>query len=186
MMETSVRVARVYAEAMLAIGREQGAIEGIHDDLKDLAVLYDEDAKFRSFFTSPRIDRETKARIVRTVFQGRICAPVLGLLLLLVRKGRETVLDNIHDEFVRFRDEAEGRVHVWLRSAKPLPASDVEAFRSRIAERSGRTVVMHEILDPSLIGGVVVRVNDFVLDGSIRRRLKALRKNLLAKERLFD
>jgi F-type H+-transporting ATPase subunit delta len=186
MMETSVRVARVYAEAMLAIGREQELMERIHDDLKDLAKLYDEDPKFRSFFTSPRFDRVEKARIARKIFTGQVCEPVLGLLLLLVRKGRETVLDNIYDQFVRYRDEAEGRAHVWLRSAKPLLPEDVEAFRARIAAASGRTVVMHEILEPELIGGVVVRVNDFVLDGSIRRRLKALRKNLLTKERLFD
>jgi F-type H+-transporting ATPase subunit delta len=186
MINVSDRVARVYAEALIAIGREQDCISRLYDDLRMLAGLYDENPKFRAFFTSPRVDPAKKYEVLKRTFEDRVCPPVLGLLRVLIRKRREAVLDNVADLFGRFKDEAEGKVHVFVTTARALLDDQREAITARVATATGKGVLYHEKADPALIGGTVVRVGDYVVDGSIRRRLKALRKNLVAKGRLFE
>jgi F-type H+-transporting ATPase subunit delta len=186
MINVSDRVARVYAEALIAIGRERDCIPRLYDDLKALADLYDRDPEFRAFFTSPRFDPDWKYGVLKRALEKKLCPPVLGLMRVLIRKRRETVLDNVADLFGRFRDEAEGKVHVFVTTARELGGDQREAIAARVAAFTGKGVVYHEKTDPALIGGTVVRIGDRVVDGSIRRRLKALRKNLVAKERLFD
>ncbi|MCU0725593.1 MAG: ATP synthase F1 subunit delta [Planctomycetes bacterium] len=186
MINRSDRVARVYAEALIAIGREQGLVERIHEELTALASLSGTDPQMRAFFTSPRIAQEKKYEVLKKILEGQVCPPVLGLLRVLIRKRRETILDNVADLFGRFKDEAEGKVHVFVTTARALLDDQREAITARVATATGKGVLYHEKADPALIGGTVVRVGDYVVDGSIRRRLKALRKNLVAKGRLFE
>jgi F-type H+-transporting ATPase subunit delta len=181
----SIPAAREYAEAMIAIAREKDQLTTIYDELMALRKLYDDDREFRAFFTSPRMDPDEKFRILRKVFDGKLSMPMLGLIHVLIRKRRELLLDNIADQFQRFQDLAEGKVHVHLTSARPV----AEEIRERIvtmAEKDfEKKAVIHETIDESLIGGMVLRVGDLRIDNSIRRKLEVLRKNLMAKEKLF-
>jgi F-type H+-transporting ATPase subunit delta len=186
MMNPSTRAARVYAEAMIAIGKEQGTLGDIHDELMGLNQLYRENREFRAFFTAPGIDSDEKYRVLKRALGDQVSKPVLGLLSVMIRKGREPLLDNIADQFVRFKDIAEGKVHVRVETARALADDQKDSIRELVEKKSGMTAELHETISPELIGGTIVRVNDFVIDGSLRRRLKALKKGLVAKGRLFD
>jgi len=180
----SIPAAREYAEAMIAIGRERDTLSTIYDELMALRALYD-DKEFRAFFTSPRLDPDEKFRILRKAFDGRFSLPILGLVNVLIRKRRELLLDNIADQFQRFQDLAENKVHVHLHTARPV-TDEIKARIAAIAEKDhGKTAIIHEKVEPELIGGMVLRVGDYRIDGSIRRKLEALRKSLMAKDKLF-
>jgi len=180
----SIPAAREYAEAMIAIGRETDQLTTIYDELMALRSLYD-DREFRAFFTSPRIDPDEKFRILTKAFDGKFGKPILGLVSVLIRKRRELLLDNIADQFQRFQDLAEGKVHVYLRSDRPVEDDIRERIQKIATDDHGKTAVIHETIDPELIGGMILRVGDYMVDGSIRRKLQVLRKGLMAKERLF-
>jgi F-type H+-transporting ATPase subunit delta len=184
-MNVSIRAARVYAEALLDIANESGELARVHDDLMALRKLYDEEREFRGFFTSPRLDPDEKFRIVQKLFGDELSKPVLGLLHVMIRKGRELLLDNVADEFVRYEDQAQGKVHLHVRTARALPDDQREAMRNAIATRTGKTVEMHESVEPELIGGAIVKLGDMVIDGTLRRKLQALKKRLVAKEQMF-
>lgn len=173
-------VARVYAAALTEIGRETKSLGTIHDDLVAVRALYDGDAWFRQFFTSPRIDRTVKWEAVRKAFEGKLGRPVLGLLKVLIDKGREPTLDNVADQFDKMKDLAENRIHAYVTVARPLADEIRKALAGRLERASGLTVALHERVDPAVLGGAAIRVGDRVIDRTLRTRLAAMRKGLLA------
>lgn len=182
-MNRSDPAARSYAEALLWMARERGRLGAVLDDLRGVEGVFHAERRVWSLFTSPRVDREHKERIVREAFAGRLGEEVLGLLVVLVRKGREPIYDNIVDQFVRFKDIEEKRLHVHVQSARPLDAEARAALEAAVAESSGQTVVLHERTDPALLAGLVVRVGDAVLDGSLRSRLRGLAGKLTGERK---
>lgn len=177
-MNVSQAVARVYAEALLDLGVARGVLPRIVDDLAAVRDLFDRDRTFREFFGSPRLDPTVKKRVLAKAFAGRLDRPVMGLLSVLVDKRREMVLDNIVAEFERFRDLREGRAHVHVTSAAPLGGDLADELRARLERATGKKVKLHERLDPRVLGGLVVKLGDKVIDGSLRRRLDRLRRGL--------
>lgn len=186
MLNPSVRAARVYAEALIDIGKEQQLMPRIYDELMFLRKLYDEDREFRGFFTSPRLNADLKYEALKKAIGDEVCRPVLGLLKVIIQKGRELLLDNIADQFARFKDLAEGMVHVHVGTARPLGQDQKDRIAARVEELMGQTPVLHERVQPELLGGTIVRVGDYVVDGTLIRKLRALRKSLVAKEQLFE
>lgn len=177
-MSASLAVARVYAEALLDLGMAADSLSRIVDDLHAVRKLFDEDRTFREFFGSPRIDPIEKKRILAKAFGERLDRPVMGLLSVLVDKRREMVIDNIVDEFDRFRDLREGRVHAHVTSAVPLAEGLREEIRTRLEKATGKKVKVHERVEPRVLGGLLVKLGDRVLDGTLRRRLDRLRRGL--------
>lgn len=172
-------VAKVYAEALVQVGQEQKALGQIHDDLKLAVDIYDSEPWFREFFTSPRIDREEKWKAIRTAFEGKIGKQVLGLLNVLIMKGREAALDNVYGQFERFRDEHENRLHAYVTVASPMEDSFRDGLVKRLSTASGKNVELHERVDPTALGGAKLRVGDKVIDRTLKTRLTALREHLL-------
>jgi F-type H+-transporting ATPase subunit delta len=172
-------VARVYAAALTEIGRGTSTLPAIYDDLQAVRKLYDGDAWFRQFFTSPRIDRVVKWRGIEKAFTGKVGRPVLGLLRVLIDKGRESVLDNVVDQFANFKDLAENRVHAHLVVARPLADEIRNALTTRLEKTTGKHVALHERVDPAALGGVSLRIGDRVIDRTLRTKLNAMKKQLL-------
>ena len=103
---------------------------------------------------------------------------MLGFLDVLFRKKREPLFDNILDQFVRFEDESENRIRVQVKSATPMADDLLESLKNRITMGSGKTVELETSVDPKLLGGAVIRVGDRLVDGSLRSRIRKLRKEL--------
>lgn len=177
--------ARVYAEALLALGREKDNLARIGEDLKAILELYDESREFRLYFDSPLIDADAKFKVLKDSLGGKIDREVLGLLRVMIRKGREPILRGVAEQFERLKDVVEGRVHVFVRAARPFTEEQNESIRTNVETATGMQAVIHETVEPELIGGAVVRVGDKIIDGSVRARLRSLRKDLLKGERIF-
>jgi F-type H+-transporting ATPase subunit delta len=182
-MNVSQAAARVYAEALFDIGIETGTIGQVYDDLH---AAYDAlnglDADLRTFFNLPQFRRDDKRRIINLAFEGKVSRPVLGLLHVLVEKRREPLLDNVVEEFDRYRDQHEGRVRARVVTARKLDDDLLNALRSAIEQRTQKSVVLTETVDPEVLGGLRVNVGDRVLDGTLRRSLQDMRRSFAATQ----
>lgn len=172
-------VARVYAAALTEIGRETGTLGAIHDDIQALRRMVEADPWFRHFWTSPRLDRAVKWRAVEAALKGRIGRPMLGLLKVLVDKGREPALDNVAKQFEHLKDLAENRVHAHVLVARPLPDDLRLALKARLEKQCGKSVEIHERVEPAVLGGAAIRIGDRIIDRTFRTRLAALERQLL-------
>ena len=179
-MNVSSAAARVYAKALFDIGVAEQAVGSIYDDLCSVdAVLGGLDPELR-FFDLPQLRRDDKKRILKLAFEGKVGRPVLGLLLLLVEKRREPLLDNVVEEYEHYRDRHEGRIQASVTTARKMDPELAEALRVALEQRTKKAVVLQERVDPDVLGGIRVNLGDAVIDGTVRRGLQDMRRTLVA------
>jgi F-type H+-transporting ATPase subunit delta len=180
-MNAMQAAARVYAKALFDVGLDERALGSISDDLHAVQdALGGLDPELRAFFDLPLLRPADKGRILDVTFGGKVGRPVLGLLHVLVRKRRELLFDGIVEEFDHYRDDYEGRVRATVITARTLDGDLAQALRDALEQRTKKTVVLNELVDPEAIGGIRVNLGDSVLDGTIRRGLSDMRRSLVA------
>lgn len=175
-------IARNYAETLLAVARRHGgedAVDAYARAIDDVGELLRREPRVRQFLETPRIDAEAKKRAVRSAFAGRVPEHLLRFLLVVVEKRRQGLLPQIADEYHALVDQLRGRVRADVTLAQqPTPELQRELVGT-LERKLGKTVVPTFRVDPGLVGGIVVRVGDKILDGSVRSRLAALRRRLV-------
>ena len=179
-MNISQAVARVYAKALFDLGEQDGSLGQIFDELHGIQAAADASPEVNDFLQSPKLKRADKIRVMDELFADKVSRPVLGLLHVLIEKRREPVFDNIVEEFAKYRDEHEGRVHARVTSARPLSEDQVEALTAALAKSSGKTVQLKQKVNPAVIGGIRVNLGDYVLDGTVLRKMNELRRSFAA------
>jgi F-type H+-transporting ATPase subunit delta len=180
MQETTI--ARSYAEALLELAGADHKVDLYDDELRLIADLMRTEDEFRLFLETPRIDPADKKRVVRAVFEKKIPGRLLRFLLVVIEKRRARLLPTIAAEFSDLVDEQHGRLKVEVTTATEPDKALSSDLKKRLSKLLGKDVVPRYRLDPRIIGGVIVRVGDTVMDGSIRHRLQLLRRRLLKTE----
>lgn len=175
----SQAAAKVYAEALLMVGQEQNCLGEIFDDLHAIREAQGRDREVMHFFGSPEISQETKWKVLRATLEGKVCQPVLGLVHVLIYKGRGALFDNVVQQFDKFKDAHENRMHAYVTVASAMDDGYKADLVRRLSGESGKTVVLHEKVDPAVLGGAALRLGDKVIDRTLKTRLSALRKHLL-------
>jgi len=168
----------MYAAALLEIGREKGSVGKIHEGLQLLKGAWD-DASFRDFFTSPRVNKDEKAKTMILALKDKVVPEFLNFVLLLIKKRREPVFDNIVNQFDKYRDEAEGRAHAFVEAGSPFDEAEKEALKAALRQASGgKDIVLHYEEKPDLLGGARVRMGDLLVDTTLKRRLARLAREV--------
>lgn len=168
---------RMYARALLEAAREQGRAERVAAEVHELAGALDAVPELERFLRNPEVDAQEKAAVLEEIATG---ADELtrNFLRLLVEKGRAGELREVDAELQALVARAENRLTVELQTAHELTDEEAEAIVERIERASGRRVEATRTVDPSLIGGIVLRIGSFRADGSVRGRLERLRHEL--------
>jgi F-type H+-transporting ATPase subunit delta len=172
-------IARPYARALLEVAQASGDLDGWSAALAAAAAVLG-DARARRVIADPRQTPADQARFV-----GDVCADVPGgallgsqqgrnLLMLLAENDRLNVLPEIAAQFEQLKARAENRVNVTLVAATEVDDAVADTVARSLEQRLGRTVQLTVEVDPSLIGGAVIRAEDMVIDGSVRSRLQRL------------
>ncbi|MEK9502843.1 ATP synthase F1 subunit delta [Gemmatimonadota bacterium DH-20] len=172
-------VARNYAEALFDLARRHEGLEAFGEGIAMVASLVDDDPRLRQFLETPRIDAEAKKSALRKALGGRVPPMLVNFLLVVIDKRRQRLIGTIATEFAALVDEHENRAHVEVTVAQPLNDATSAALTERLSRLLGKTAVPHVRVDPSIIGGVVVRAGDTIYDGSLRRRLSRMRRQLM-------
>ncbi|MDX1530096.1 MAG: F0F1 ATP synthase subunit delta [Rhodothermales bacterium] len=171
-------VARRYAQALFREAEEQGKVERIDSDVQAVQESLEASRELERFFQSPVVGREKKEAVVAKLFDGKVDALLVRLIQLLVEKGREDIFPAVVGQYAELRDERLGVVEARVKSAMPLEPDEADTLRKALEAKTGKKVRMRIEVEPSLLGGVVVRIGDRVYDGSARHQLETLREHL--------
>ncbi len=172
-------VARNYAETLFALAQRHEGLDAYGSGIETVARLLEESPKLRLFIETPRIADEDKKAVVRKAFQGAIPDKLVSFLLITIDKRRQRLLRDIAREFHALVDEHEGREHVEVTVARPLDEATTAMIVERLTGLLGKKAIPHVRVKPEILGGIVVRTGDTIYDGSVRRRLEGMRRQLL-------
>ena len=170
---------RNYAEALFELAERHGA----HDDYLRAALLLTEvleaNPRVRQFLETPKIDTRAKQQALRQALSGRVPGLFLNFLLVVLAKRRQRLLPDIGREYAALLDEKLGRLHVQVTLAHQPDPADTDRIAGELTRILGRVAIPHVRVDPGIIGGIIVRYGDRIMDGSVRRSLMSLRGRLL-------
>ncbi len=169
--------ARRYAEAAFQVALRDDTLADWRSGL-DLSAAIAGDPRALKVLANPTIPTERRAEALTGLLGSRVTGPVLNLIQLLLRRGRIEELPHVAAQFRRLDDERQGITHATATSAAALDPDEIRALTSRLEESTGGRIELDVKVDPSLLGGLVVRVGDRLIDGSVRGRLERLRNQL--------
>jgi len=167
---------RRYADAAFEIGLRDGTVEVWRREL-DAAAATATDVSLMGALANPAMPVEQRIDAAERVFAD-LSQPVRNLVLLLVRRGRIEQLPRVAAEFARLDDQRNGLTHATATSATPLPDDEVRKVAARLEALTGGRVALETNVDPAILGGIIVRIGDRLIDGSVRGRLERLRNQL--------
>lgn len=170
-------LARVYARSLFEVAEEQGKVDLLREQLGQFADALEENRELAVFFFSPYFSTAEKQQALSGLLDGADEA-FMGFLKLLIENHRMPVIFRVRREYERLWAEANKVLPVQVTSAIALDEATTESIGSSIGESTGRHVELSAEVDPDILGGIVVRVGNSILDASIRSRLEQLRKQV--------
>jgi F-type H+-transporting ATPase subunit delta len=167
-------VARLYAKAMLEVAEEQGAAESLQEELEGLAAYLEGDADFADFLTSPLIDRRRRRDSLERLLRGHASDLLVDSLQVINAKGRLELFPTLVEAYRRELLALRGYVDVHVTTAVGLSDALRQRLRAAADKFTGRKARLVETVDPQILGGLVVRVENEKFDASIARALARL------------
>jgi F-type H+-transporting ATPase subunit delta len=170
-------IGEVYARSLFEVAKERGVLDDVHDQLGQFADALDSNRDLSVFLFSPYFSTDEKKDGLKRAVTG--IDPVFeNFLEALIERHRTPAIFRIRSRFEELWDDEKQLLPVEVTSSVELDPGTVESIGSRIREQTGRTVELSSKVDPEILGGIVLRVGNFVLDASIRNRLNQLRKQV--------
>jgi F-type H+-transporting ATPase subunit delta len=175
------QVARVYAQALFDAAQEAGVVEPVRRELGDFVAALAASAPLRKVLADPQIETSAKSRVLAEVTRGG--QPLLtGVLRLMLDRGRFPAVSELRTAYDALAIVEEGVVEVEVVSAAELPPETEKKIAAKVQEATGRRVEMARRVDPSILGGLVLRIGDVIVDGSVQARIRQLRRRLATAE----
>ncbi len=175
----AVRVARVYGQALLDAATKQHKADEVLEEYRDLVEsALKPNPQLAAFFSNKTINKEKKAELLRKAFAGRVSDLLAHFLQVLNEHERLELLEPILQAYVELNNERARRVVVEVRSAVPLLDHQRERLANELRQSLRLEPVLDARVDPDLLGGLVVRVGDWLYDASVKNRLETLRNQL--------
>ena len=176
---TSTIVAKRYARALFAIGKEEGRLEDYGELLQGAAGVLEADPEVASALESPVFPMEAKQQVVEELIRALQPDEVFGnFLRILVERRRIHYLGLIARAYQELVDEEKGVVRAVVKTAVPVPEELKTKLKEVLAKATGKEVALELSVDPSVIGGVVAHIGDMVWDGSIRSQLQGFKETI--------
>ena len=170
-------LARVYARSLFEVALEQGKLDLLREQLGQFADALSDNHQLAVFFFSPYFSTTEKQEALARVLEGAD-ESFLNFLSLLIENHRMPVIFRIRQQYERLWEEENRMLPVEITSAVALDEKTTEELGRTIGERAGRRVTLASRVDPDILGGIILRVGNSILDASIRNRLEQLRRHV--------
>jgi len=176
-------LAKRYAKALFAVGKEEGAFDDYGKSLKDMAALFASTPEVQDALTNPMYPLEARAKVMEYLIGKSKASKVMANFFnLLVQKKRADILPDIAEQFQALVDADKNVSRGTVVSAAELSSSLSKKVQETLEKITGKQVVLTAQVDPSIIGGIVAKVGDLVLDGSIKSQLAGLKESIKGSE----
>lgn len=172
------QVSQRYAKALFMAAKGRDLIDKAYEQFDVLKKVLESDRALIDYLTAPQITDERKRELMTNVFGPRIEKLFVEFLFILMEKHRIGFLPQIIDAFERLVEVEKGMVRVRVVTAVTLSAEEERDARARLELRTGRKVLLEKKVDPSIIGGMIVIIDDEIIDGSVRHGLKMIEEHL--------
>lgn len=171
-------LARGYARALFQIARAEGVLEKVEDELFRFARILENETRLREALTDISLPPEHRAKMVEDLLGGKASPHTVNTVSFIVQQGRARDLPKIIDSLVQLAAEERDKAVAEVRSAIPLDEGQRAKLKDAITRATGKQVELKVLVDPAVIGGLLVRVGDQVFDGTVRRRLQLAKEHI--------
>lgn len=177
-MSAGTIVAKRYAKALFELASQQNAVPDVEQQLRGLAEALNQDEGVTAFLGSPNIGTERKVAVLKEALAGKVSDLVLNTVELLIERGRHNELSGVYEAYSKISGEATGQASATVYTAKTLEESELAKVAEQFGKIAGKAIRAEQVVDPSLIGGIQVRIGDRLYDGSLSGKLARLEKSL--------
>lgn len=164
-------VAKRYARALYEVANEKQAIDTTEVELNQITDIIKQSDELNMLLTHPKVTAAEKKGILNELFAGKVSETTLSFLNLLLERGREDELNDIAKQFTELSNEARGFADATVITAKPLTEAELEKVAEQFGQKVNKKLRVATKIDPSIIGGIIVRIGDRLYDGSIKGKL---------------
>ncbi|MBA2394710.1 MAG: ATP synthase F1 subunit delta [Ktedonobacteraceae bacterium] len=171
-------IARRYAGAIFDLAIRQNTLDRTLEDVKEIAQLFSI-RKLSYLLREPKIPAKRKETALRQSLANKVLPTSLNLALLVVQRGLVEAMPNIASELEQRVLDYRNQAVATVTTATPIDAAQQNLVKRALEQETGKSIIMHTQVNPDILGGVIARVGDQVIDGSLRYRLSALQKTLL-------
>lgn len=174
-------ISKTYGDALFELAIEEDKIDALLGEIEQLRHVLSENEDFGRLMNHPKVIKEEKIQVARNVFEGRMSDELLGFLVIIISKDRYRDIDAILDYFIAEVKKYKGIGVATVTTAVPLREEQCRKIEQKLLDTTSYTTMeMNYTLDKSLIGGMVIRIGDRVVDSSVKAQLYELKKQLLA------
>jgi F-type H+-transporting ATPase subunit delta len=169
---------RRYAKALFNLAVERGEVDAITSSLLTVANSYENTPQLRTVLEHPRIGRDRKKEILAAAFKGQVSEDMTGFLLLLVEKDRSAIIPHVARDFAQLVDEYKREADAEAVTAVPMTEQQIATLRQRLEAQTGLKLRLTTRVDENILGGLIVRFGDKMIDDSAATKLDTLRERL--------
>lgn len=172
-------VSKTYGDALFSVAVEENRVDAFAEEAKGLATVFSENQELQKLMDNPKIIKEDKIKLIEETFTSHVSKEIIGLIALLISKGHSKDISSVFDYFIALVKEEKKIGTAFVTTAVELADAQKSAVEKRLLETTRyETFEMNYSVDESLIGGMVIRIGDRVVDSSIKTKLYELSKQL--------
>lgn len=171
-------VARRYAEALFEVALEINKLDEIKDELNSISNILESEQKLKTIFEHPKVSKDEKKDIINSLFKGKVTQEVLNFIYITIDKRREKNIKSINKEYISLYNGEKGILEGTVTTAVPMNENEIERLQNELKNKFKKNVVLKNKIDDNIIGGVLIRIEDKVIDSSIKGQLEDIMKLL--------
>jgi len=174
-----VGVASQYARALLDLAGERQQATAIAEEMRGIKEIVDATPSLSAFLRDPGISEQEREQMLQRIFANRVSPLVFNTMRVMNVKGRLGLLAQVAEQYQELLDEQMGKIEVDVTVAHRLDPETMELVRQRVSSALKKDAIVHQYVDESIIGGLVLKVEDKLIDGSVRAQLNAMKRKLM-------
>ena len=171
-------IANRYAEALFQIGEEENKIDNLYNELKEVSSLMNTNKDLNNVMKSPLVSKKEKIQLIDTLFAGKVDNDLKNFLKILIEKGRITSINAIGETYKELLNEKNNILEGYVISAVPMNDEKIKELETELSKKYNKNVTLENKVDESVLGGVLVRLGNTEIDGTIKTRLDGLKDQL--------
>lgn len=171
-------IAKRYGQALFELAIESGDLSGREQEIKHMLDAFTEEEDFNLIINHPKLQKSEKVKVLLEVFEGQVSDDLIGFLVLAVQKSRQDSIVDILEYTLAQIEEHNGFVTAYVTSAVSLTPEDEKLIINKLESQTGKKITLVTSVDKSLIGGLFIRINDRIVDNTIKESISRMAKDV--------